>query len=265
VANVRRTDDRDGLDVHSMPSLAFAAIARCWTRWRFAGSDVVFGRQFVEVTARFHPFVEDADDLDHPVTGAGLLTLLPSTERRVYRRWKLRISERSSGRFVVSGPSGSAATCRIAAARAAAYRCRLSAPQRSALMERMLARSICAGRARRNRAILRKCLADSPHGGGCEAFEVAYEIRVVDLSEFAAIDRMNAGLDLRSERPQTEAVFLPALLEHTQRISNCLACILVFASLHDLLDEGVLLGRQESLSWTLAVPVWPASSYVDRG
>jgi hypothetical protein len=31
-----------------------------------SGSDVVFAWQFVEVTGRFHPFVQHANDLDHP-------------------------------------------------------------------------------------------------------------------------------------------------------------------------------------------------------
>ena len=85
--------------------------------------------------------------------GTGLLTFAVSAERRAYRTWKLRILERSSGRFFVSGLSGSSATCRIASARTAAYLCRPSGPQRSALVARMLARSICAGRASRNRAM----------------------------------------------------------------------------------------------------------------
>jgi hypothetical protein len=35
----------------------------------FAGSGVAFERQFVQVTAWFHPFVQHADDLDHTFLG----------------------------------------------------------------------------------------------------------------------------------------------------------------------------------------------------
>jgi hypothetical protein len=53
---------------------------------------------------------------------------------------------------------------------------------------------------------------------------------------------MNADLDLRSKRLPTEAVFLSALLEYTQRIPNSLACVLVLASLDNLLDEASCSG-----------------------
>ena len=39
----------------------------------FAGSDVAFGWQFVEVTARFHPFVQHSDDLDHTFLGDAIV------------------------------------------------------------------------------------------------------------------------------------------------------------------------------------------------
>jgi hypothetical protein len=42
-------------------------------RLEVCGSDVVFAWQFVEVTARFHPFVQDADDLDHPFLGDAIV------------------------------------------------------------------------------------------------------------------------------------------------------------------------------------------------
>jgi hypothetical protein len=37
------------------------------------GSDVAFGRQFVEVTARVHPFVQHPDDLDHTFRGDAIV------------------------------------------------------------------------------------------------------------------------------------------------------------------------------------------------
>ncbi|HUE85814.1 MAG TPA: hypothetical protein VMO26_07015 [Vicinamibacterales bacterium] len=39
----------------------------------FADSDVAFGCQFVEVTTRFHPFVQHADDLDHAFPGDAIV------------------------------------------------------------------------------------------------------------------------------------------------------------------------------------------------
>lgn len=39
----------------------------------FANSHVGFGWQFVEVTARFHPFVQHANDLDHPLLGDAIV------------------------------------------------------------------------------------------------------------------------------------------------------------------------------------------------
>jgi hypothetical protein len=53
--------------------------------------------------------------------------------------------------------------------------------------------------------------------------EVPFEIGVTDLHEIAMIERIDAGLNLRAQRFQSEAVFLPALLEYAQRIANRLA------------------------------------------
>jgi hypothetical protein len=39
---------------------------------------------------------------------------------------------------------------------------------------------------------------DGLHSGGRQPLKVPFEIRVVDLSEIAAIDRINADLDLRA-------------------------------------------------------------------
>ena len=38
-----------------------------------ARSDVAFGWQFVEVTTRFHPFMQHADDLDHAFLGDAIV------------------------------------------------------------------------------------------------------------------------------------------------------------------------------------------------
>jgi hypothetical protein len=42
-------------------------------RLEFAGSDVAFSPQFVEMSAWVHPFVQHADDLDHAVPGKAIV------------------------------------------------------------------------------------------------------------------------------------------------------------------------------------------------
>src|SRR5690606_7458114 len=108
----------------------------------------------------------------------------------------------------------------------AAYLCRPSMPQRSALVARMLARSICAGRASRNRGIR---LARVPVNRRRQPFEVAFKIGVIDLGEVAAFERIDPSLDLRAEDLELEAVFLPALLEYAQSVADGFTCVLVFA------------------------------------
>ena len=59
----------------------------------FAGSDVAFGWRFVKVTARFHPFVQHANDLDHPLLGDAIVeNVNRSPDRCVFSR-TARISE----------------------------------------------------------------------------------------------------------------------------------------------------------------------------
>ena len=105
----------------------------------------------------------------------------------------------------------------------------------------MLARSICAGRASRNRAIRPSARAfQRPR----QPFKVLFEIGIIDLGEIAPFERIDAGFDLRAKRFQSEAIFLPALLEYAQGIANSLARVLVFAGFDDLLNKRVLLGCQ---------------------
>jgi hypothetical protein len=90
-----------------------------------------------------------------------------------------------------------------------------------------------------------------PHrsrGGRRQPVEIRVEIGVVDVYEVAAIERFDASLDLRAQRLQPETVFLPALLERSQRVPDRLAGVLVFARLDNLLDKGVLLGRQADVA-----------------
>ena len=94
----------------------------------------------------------------------------------------------------------------------------------------MLARSICAGRASRNRAIRPSARASERRR---QPFEVAVEIGIIDLGEIAAFERVGASFDLRAEGFEPQAVFLPTLLECAQGVANSLARILIFAGLDD--------------------------------
>lgn len=73
-----------------------------------------------------------------------------------------------------------------------------------------------------------------------QPFEIPFEIDVLDLREVAAIERIDADSDLRAKRLQPEAVFLPALLEYAQGVTDSFAGILVLAGFDDLLNKRVL-------------------------
>jgi hypothetical protein len=116
------------------------------------------------------------------------------------------------------------------------------APQRSPLVARIWARSIWAGRARRNRAfdLARALLA----GRRRQPFEILFEIGVLDLREVAAIERIDAHLDLRAERSHPEAVFSSTLLKDAESVADRFAGILILASFDNLLNERILFRRQ---------------------
>jgi hypothetical protein len=105
--------------------------------WLDLRADVAFGWQFVEVTARFHPFVQHADDLDHAFLGDAIVeNVNRSPDLRAFTKMACvsDMEAADTGTKVRSllgeRTSGSAATCRIAAARTAVSRRRPSAPQR---------------------------------------------------------------------------------------------------------------------------------------
>jgi hypothetical protein len=47
-----------------------------------------------------------------------------------------------------------------------------------------------------------------------QSFEVAFEIRIIDLGEIAAFERIGPSLDLRAEDFKLEAIFSPTLLKN---------------------------------------------------
>ena len=126
--------------------------------------------------------------------------------------------------------------------RTAAYRCRPSAPHRSALIERMLTRSVCAGRARRNRAI-RPTARALPAG---RVNRSRYPSRSASSTSaksprsIASVPTLICARSAFSLRLSSR----PALLKDAQGIADSFAGILVFAVFDDLLNKRILLGCQ---------------------
>ena len=87
-----------------------------------------------------------------------------------------------------------------------------------------------------------------------------FEVRRADLHELAALERIDAGLKLRAQRLQLQRVLTAPLLEDSQRVPHGLARILVLTGLYNLLDEGVLLGRQADVPSRHWLRVLPAST-----
>jgi hypothetical protein len=54
--------------------------------------------------------------------------------------------------------------------------------------------------------------------GGRQPLQIALEVRVIDLDEIAAVERIDAGLDLRAQCFQLQRIFLPAPL-HARAIN----------------------------------------------
>jgi hypothetical protein len=123
---------------------------------RIAFSALLIFQKLEQMPARLHALMQYAHNLNHtrcdraviehmnraphPPLGSALLAC---------RRWKLRMPGRSSSRCRVAGPSGSAATLRIAAAMSAAYRRSPADPHCLLLATRMAVRSASANRERR--------------------------------------------------------------------------------------------------------------------
>src|SRR5262249_60359121 len=106
---------------------------------------------------------------------------------------KLRVPGKRSPRSRVVGPSGSAATLRIAAARMMEYRRLASGPQRWALVARMCARSMLAGPESRKRAI---ALARGFTLMHAQSVEEGLEFGFVDFNVIPTLEGVRPGLDL---------------------------------------------------------------------
>jgi hypothetical protein len=71
-----------------------------------------------------------------------------------------------------------------------------------------------------------------------------FQLHVGDLGEIAAFERIDARLDLRAQGFELEAIFSPTLLKDAQGVADGFTCVLVFAGVDNLLNEGILLDCQ---------------------
>jgi hypothetical protein len=187
------------------------------------------------VSARFHPFVQDADDLDDAgldtavvdnmhgvpdgVRAAFLLEIAqvkaPDTRQELLttlRYWTLGIGRNlSQSRNQLAGvPSPG-----------------VIAPALGARREDLV--EIRLRRAREPKS--RHASAAAPAPSCDETRHVGVEVPLVDLHKLATLERIDSGLELRAERLQLQRVLAAPLLQNSQRVEHRFACVLVFASL----------------------------------
>lgn len=216
--------------------------AACWL-------NVASARQFVEVTARIHPFMQHADDLDYAFLGDAIVenvnrspdhpcafcraSSIPNVEAaNTWMKFRSGLGKQPFGlnrhlahRGDEEGSISLPAFC---------------APPLGACRKDVGQIDLCGAREAK-RAIR---LAHVLRSGRRQTFEVAFEIGTIDLGEIAASERIGTSLDVGAEGFQLEAVFAPTLLKDAQGIADGFARILVLAGFDDLLNEGILLGCQ---------------------
>jgi hypothetical protein len=239
-------------------------------RLGLAGSDVAFGWRFVEVAARVHFFMQHPDDLDYPFVGDAIVENMNRSPhlRRVSRT--ARISD-------VEAPD--TWTKFGSLLRKRAFWLRRDLPHRGGENSGVPLPTLGApplGTCRKDAGEIDLRWASEPkprhavlphalRRRRCQPFEIPFEIDVLNLREVAAMERIDASLDLGAERLQLEAVFLSALLQYTKRIANSFACILVLSGFDDLLNEFVLLGSQADVpSWHLPLRISAMAKIANR-
>jgi hypothetical protein len=183
-----------------------------------AGSDVAFRWRFVEVTARFHPFVQHPDDLDHTSLGDAIVENVNRSPDLCACSRTACISDvetADTGTKVGSLPGewpiglsrdlshgGDENGCVPLPA--------LGAPPLGARRKDI---SQIDQRWASEPKPRHAALTHALRCGRRQPFEIPFEIGVLDLREVATIERIGAGLDLRAERFQSEPVFSPTLLK----------------------------------------------------
>jgi hypothetical protein len=170
----------------------------------FAGSDIAFGRQFVEVTTRVHPFVQQADDLDHAFLGDAIVeNVNRSPDLRAFRRTgcvshveaadtgtKVRplFGERSVGlsrhlahRFHENSgvPLPAFGAPSLGACRKDIGKIDLRWASEAKPRHAALTRALCSG--------------------SRQPFEVPIQIGIIDLGEITAVESIGTSLDLSAE------------------------------------------------------------------
>ena len=230
-------------------------------RRRVAGSDVAFGWQFVEVTARVHPFVQHADDLDHAFLGDAIVeNVNRSPDLRAFSRTacisdveaadtgtKVRslLGERPFGLsrdLAHRGDENSGVPLPA-----------VGAPPLGACRKDVGKIDLrWASEPKPRHAALTRALRSRRR----QPFEIPFEIGVIHLGEIAAIERIGASLDLRAEAFSLRLSSRPTLLEYAQRVADGFAGILVFAGFDDFSTNASC----SAVRLIFRVGIWPRSS-----
>jgi hypothetical protein len=105
----------------------------------------------------------------------------------------------------------------------------------------MCARSARAGGERRKRATGSTGLSSRSRR---QSLQIGFEVCLVDFEKFTPFERIDACLDLEAQGFELQRILPATLLKRAQRIADRFAGILIFARLHHLLDEGIMLRRR---------------------
>jgi len=77
-----------------------------------------------------------------------------------------------------------------------------------------------------------------------QPIEEILEFGFVDFNEIPAIERIDTGPNLLTQRLELQGILLAALLERTKCVSDRFASVLILAGLDDILNKRILLSRQ---------------------
>jgi hypothetical protein len=164
-----------------------------------SASVLLLVKNSIEVSAGFHSFVQDANDLDDAgpdgaivddvhrlLHGTDAATPTDMSQVEAAYTWK-KI-------FPIPGHRTFWIRCNLShgSNQHRGVRRRLSSPHRSALVARICLRSTCAGPASRNRAIA----SAAPGPSRNKTAHIGVEVTLFDLHELAALQCVDPGLEL---------------------------------------------------------------------
>ena len=118
---------------------------------------------------------------------------------------------------------------------------RINAPSLGADRENAREIGLCRSREAKSRHLVS---AAAWRPASAKPTHVGTQLRCVKFHEVAVFEFVEADFDGGAQRLQFERVLTAPLLQGPKRVPHGLARVLVLAGLHDLLDKGVLLGRQ---------------------